>query len=230
MSDPWPDDADLPSAARADIGRAVSARLSRNPMVSKIAVDKAEMFIRHGLVSPQECAAMMALVDEEARPSKLFSGTANPDYRTSSSGDMRIEKPLVQAVTKRIDALMGFDTLYGELLQGQRYEIGQEYRLHCDTFPGNARYWPQMKATGGQRVWTTMIYLCDVEEGGETHFPRLGLKVPPRRGTLIAWNNMRPDGSPNSDTIHAALPVVRGQKYVVTKWYRERPWVSMPRA
>jgi prolyl 4-hydroxylase len=227
MSDNWPDDADQPSTARAQIGEAVRQRLARNPMVSRIPHDKAEMFLRHGLVTPQECAQLMALVDEEARPSRLFSGSAKDGYRTSSSGDMRIDNPLVQLVIRRIDALLGLEMSHGELLQGQRYEPGQEYKVHCDYFPAKVHYWPQMRASGGQRVWTTMIYLCDVEEGGETHFPRLGLKVPPRRGTLLIWNNMRPDGMPNGETIHAALPVVRGKKYVMTRWYRERPWSSI---
>lgn len=228
MSDNWPDDADLPSSVRAEIGARVRQRLARNPMVSRIQTDKAEMFLRHGLVSPQECTQLMALVDEEAIPSKLFSGAENPGYRTSASGTMRWENPLVQLVTKRIDTLMGLETSQGEILQGQRYEAGQEYKVHGDYFTARASYWPLMMRNGGQRVWTTMIYLCDVEEGGETHFPRLGLSVPPRRGTLLIWNNMLPDGSPNGDTYHAALPVVRGRKYVMTRWYRERTWVSVP--
>jgi prolyl 4-hydroxylase len=106
--------------------------------------------------------------------------------------------------------------------------VGQEYKVHGDYFPAGVHYWPLMQRTGGQRVWTTMIYLCDVEDGGETYFPRLGLKVPPRRGTLLIWNNMLTDGSPNGDTYHAALPVVRGRKYVMTRWFRERAWVSVP--
>ncbi len=228
MSETWPDDADQPSAARAQIGEAVRKRLTRNPMVSRIETPKAEMFLRHGLLSPAECTQMIQLVDAEARPSRLFSGSASADYRTSSSCDLRIDNPLVLAVTRRIDTLMGFETGNGELLQGQRYAPEQEYKVHCDYFPAKASYWPQMRACGGQRVWTTMIYLCDVEEGGETEFPRLGLKVPPRRGTLLIWNNMRADGSPNGETLHAALPVIRGTKYVVTKWYRERRWISRP--
>jgi prolyl 4-hydroxylase len=96
MSEAWPDDADLPSIARAEIGERVRQRLSRNPMISRIQTDKAEMFLRHGLMSPQECAQMMALVDEEAIPSKLFSSGENPGYRTSSSGNMRMDNPLVQ--------------------------------------------------------------------------------------------------------------------------------------
>ena len=227
MTETWPDDADLPSTARAEIGERVRQRLSRNPMVSRIQTDKAELFLRHGLLNPSECTQMMALVDQEAIPSKLFSGSANADYRTSSSGSMRIEIPLVQAVTNRIDTIIGLPPSQGELLQGQRYEVGQEYKVHGDYFPGTVHYWPKMRDTGGQRVWTAMIYLCDVEEGGETTFPRLGLSVPPRRGTLLVWNNMSADGSPNGETYHAALPVVRGRKYVLTRWFRERTWIPL---
>jgi prolyl 4-hydroxylase len=221
----WPDDADQASAARAQVGETVRRRLMRNPMVSPVACGgKAEMFLRHGLLNPAECAGMMALVDEGAKPSKLFSGSANADYRTSSSCDLRMEDALVRTVTQRIDALLGLDTRQGELLQAQRYEPGQEYKIHHDHFPAMASYWPAMRRSGGQRCWTAMVYLCDVEEGGETHFPRLGVLVPPRRGTLLMWNNMRLDGGPNGETVHAARPVVRGTKYVLTRWYRERPW------
>ena len=226
MTLPLPEDADAPSPARAAIGENVRRRLSRNPMVSRVPTERAELFLRHGLLSPQECATMIELIDAEAIPSKLFSGSASADYRTSWSCNLRIENPLVTAVTKRIDALMGLETSWGELLQGQRYHPGQEYKVHCDYFPPRADYWPLMRESGGQRVWTTMIYLSDVEEGGETEFPRLGLKVPPRRGTLLIWNNMRADGSPNGETLHAALPVVRGVKHIVTKWYREQTWIS----
>jgi prolyl 4-hydroxylase len=167
---------------------------------------------------------LIAQVDAGAKPSKLFTGSANADYRTSSSCDMSFDDPLVRSVSKRIDALLGLEPDQGELLQAQRYEPGQEYKLHHDHFPAMASYWPQMRVSGGQRCWTAMIYLCDVEDGGETHFPRLGVLVPPRRGTLLVWNNMRLDGGPNGETVHAARPVLRGTKYVLTRWYRERPW------
>jgi prolyl 4-hydroxylase len=72
-----------------------------------------------------------------------------------------------------------------------------------------------------------MIYLSDVESGGETHFPHCGFMVPPREGTILLWNNMDEEGAPNRNSLHAALPVTAGTKYVVTRWYRERAW--MPR-
>lgn len=222
----WPDDADSPSPARAAIGEAVRARLARNPMVSRVQTPKAEMFLRHGFLNAAECAEMIRRVDKDAVRSQLFSGTGNALYRTSSSCNFSPYDPLIARITQRIDALLAYDGAHGETLQGQRYEVGQEYKLHCDHFPVYTDYWQVMRETGGQRCWTAMTYLCDVEAGGETIFPNLDVMIPPRRGTLLIWNNLSADGSPNADTLHAARPVERGIKYVLTKWYRERPWFA----
>ena len=69
-----------------------------------------------------------------------------------------------------------------------------------------------------------MVYLSPVEEGGETHFSALGFMVPPREGCLLMWNNLDSDGAPSPYSMHAAKPVIAGTKYVLTKWFRERPW------
>ena len=63
-----------------------------------------------------------------------------------------------------------------------------------------------------------------MEEGGATEFPQLGIAFPPQQGTLLLWNNALPGGAPNSHVIHAGTPVVRGTKYIITKWFRTRPW------
>lgn len=69
-----------------------------------------------------------------------------------------------------------------------------------------------------------MAFLNDVEEGGQTWFTRVGLKVTPQKGALVVWNNATPEGIPNEMTLHAAMPVVKGVKHVVTRWYRVREW------
>src|SRR3546814_604474 len=132
--------------------------------------------------------------------------------------------PLGSAISKRICLLMQLPPEHGETMQGQRYVSGQYFRAHQDFFHVGEAYWPRMRAEGGQRSWTAMIYLNTLEEGGETSFPALGFGVSPRAGLLLMWNNMRPDGSPNPDTLHEARPVESGRKYVVTKWFRENPW------
>lgn len=218
------DDGGAASPARASIGDAVRARLDRNPMVSRIDAPNLDIYGRQAFLSAEECAGLRTLIDASARPSTLFSGSANAEYRTSHSGNLSPWDPLVESITNRICALTGLPASHGETLQGQRYTQGQEYRVHCDYFPVTADYWQQMRGTGGQRTWTAMIYLSAVEAGGETHFPQCEFMVPPVEGMILIWNNMTRDGAPNRFSLHAARPVERGTKYVVTKWFRERPW------
>lgn len=220
------DDGGVASVARARIGDAVRARLDRNPMVSRIDAPGLEIYGRQDFLSPEECAGLRALIEEGAQPSTLFSGSANADYRTSASCNLSPWDRLVGTVSDRICALMGLASEHGETLQGQRYQPGQEYKVHCDYFPVTASYWPAMLKSGGQRSWTAMIYLSPVEAGGETHFPLCEFMVPPVEGMILMWNNMDRDGAPNNHSLHAARPVERGTKYVVTKWFRERPWKS----
>ncbi|MGE4430242.1 MAG: prolyl hydroxylase family protein [Sphingobium sp.] len=211
------------------MGKKVAAKLARNPMITCMGNDAMRFYMRDYFASPHECAELRAMIDEGARPSPLFSGTAGAEYRTSSTCTMPPTDMLVDAITMRIAALLGMEASHGETLQGQRYRPGQEYRLHCDYFPGTASYWPHMRAQGGQRCWTAMIYLNTVEAGGETSFPHAGLAIPPMEGRLLVWNNMREDGSPNPESLHAAQPVEAGTKYVLTHWFRERPWGAASR-
>ena len=128
--------------------------------------------------------------------------------------------------TSSIAALLGLDPAHGETMQGQRYAPGQQFLAHHDYFHEGESYWSRVKDHGGQRTWTAMIYLNDVEEGGATWFPQAGIRVAPQRGLLLAWNNMRADGSPNPMTLHEGMPVVEGVKYIITKWFREGAWVQ----
>ena len=220
------DDGGVASAARAHIGDTVRARLDRNPMVSRIDAPLLEIYGRRDFLSSEECADLRGLIDADARPSTLFSGSANADYRTSHSCNLSPWDPLVSAISDRICALTGLPPDHGEALQGQRYAVGQQYKAHCDYFPVAADYWQAMMKTGGQRTWTAMIYLSPVGAGGETHFPHCEFMVPPVEGMILIWNNLDRDGSPNRFSLHAARPVESGVKYVVTKWFRERRWTA----
>jgi hypothetical protein len=143
-----PDDADQPSAARAKIGKDVSAKLARNPMIERLGDARLDLFLRRDFASPEECAALRAMIDAGAQPSILFSGTQGPEYRTSHSCHMERGDPLVERITARICAVMGVPPDYTETLQGQRYTPGQEYKPHWDYFPQNDTYWPQMREMG----------------------------------------------------------------------------------
>ena len=98
--------------------------------------------------------------------------------------------------------------------------VGEEFKAHTDFFEKD-----QMQEYGGargQRTYTFMIYLNDVEEGGETEFLHLNHTFKPKKGTAIAWNNLTENGSVNPNTMHQAHPVLKGNKAVITKWFREK--------
>lgn len=214
-----------PSPLRQLAGMTVAARLDATPGVERMPGENIQFYTHPGFLAPDECARLVAMIDARRRPSTLMSDSGGEGFRTSDSCDMDRWSPEVQPVDESIAALLGLDPAKGETMQGQRYAPGQQFRAHHDWFSESQSYWPRMKATGGQRTWTAMIYLNDVEEGGATWFPRAGIRALPRAGLLLAWNNMAPDGSPNEATQHEGMAVVRGTKYIVTKWFRESDWV-----
>jgi prolyl 4-hydroxylase len=222
---PVPDSSDNPDKDRLRrLGRKVRERLAANAEVRKLPTEQVEIFTVGDFFTAEECGRLMAMIDAVAQPSLNFDPAYASGYRTSYSGDVDPHDPFVKTLQQRIDRLLGIDPLFGETIQGQRYLPGQQFKAHTDWFPANTPYWAREREVGGQRSFTAMAFLNPVEEGGTTDFPRLGLRIEPRPGTLLIWNNADPEGVPNPWTIHAGAPVVRGIKYIITKWYRTRKW------
>lgn len=205
-------------------GQRVRDRLKANPTVWQAPTEEAEIYAVGQFLSPGECKTMMALIDGTARPSTLLDMSYGDGFRTSFSGDVDPHDPFIKEIDGRINDLVGIDPRFGETIQGQRYLPGQEFKPHHDWFHPGTVYWDSENSRGGQRSYTAMVYLNQVEEGGDTVFTDIGLSVQPTEGVLMLWNNADPDGVPNRKTIHAGRPVVRGAKYVITKWYRAKPW------
>ena len=111
-----------------------------------------------------------------------------------------------------------------EILTILHYEIGDEYRPHHDYFDPAVPGRETALKRGGQRVATLMTYLNGVEQGGATEFPDAGLRIDPEPGTGLLFFNVLEDGSPDPLTRHAGTPVLSGDKWIATRWIREREW------
>lgn len=219
MTAPVPD-----QDALARLGESVRARLAINPAAYRIPAGKVELFAIGNFLSDAECTRLCTMIDTVARPSALHELDYASGFRTSYSGDLDPRDTFVAGISQRIDAVLGVDATIGEPVQGQRYLPGQQFKPHNDWFYTSEGYWPQEEVRGGQRSWTAMAYLNEVEAGGATHFTEVGIQIEPKPGVLLLWNNALPDGRPNEGTMHAGLPVLKGAKYVITKWYRTRQW------
>ena len=206
------------------IGRFVKDRLNRTAGVFQVPSDRIDLFVARDFLAADECAGLIAMIDAERIPSQLLSPSADPEFRTSESCNVDPEHPLVIRVEVKLASLLGIQPSLGETIQGQRYAVGQQFKAHHDFFHVDQPYWAAMERSGGQRTWTAMVFLNQPEAGGQTVFPQTGIALAPRAGNLVAWNNLDAEGRPNPDTLHRGSPVAAGAKYVVTKWYRERPW------
>lgn len=211
-------------AALVAAGASVRARLASDPAAYRVPTDMAEIFAIGDFLSAAECQQLCTMIDDVARPSSLHEVDYASGFRTSFSGDLDPGDSFVRGIARRIDDVLGLDPAFGEHLQGQRYLPGQQFKPHNDWFYTSEKYWELERARGGQRSWTAMVYLNTVDEGGETDFTHVQIRIAPKPGVLMLWNNAHPDGRPNLDTMHAGSPVVRGSKYVITRWYRTRAW------
>lgn len=201
-----------------------AAALMRVPGIQRVPSPKLELFILRGFLTPQECTSFIAKIDADRRPSTIADPNGDHYFRTSETCDLRAEDPEVIALDERLSALSGIALPFGETMQGQRYEVGQEFKAHTDYFEPGGQDFERYTSVAGQRTWTFMIYLNEPVAGGATRFKAIGKSVQPETGKLLAWNNRRPDGSLNPATIHHGMKVREGTKYVITKWYREKRW------
>jgi prolyl 4-hydroxylase len=209
---------------RVRIGSDVRRRLEAHESAYKIPSYDLDIFIVPDFLDRKDCDELVAKIDAYRIPSKLLAPTGDPEFRTSESCNLNPNDPFVRKIEKRIAGLLGIDPVRGETIQGQRYAPGQRFKLHHDFFEMGQPYWEEMNRTGGQRTWTAMIFLNEPEAGGETAFPKASIKVSPRTGNMLVWNNLNIIGEPNYFSLHEGMPVTAGTKYIITKWHRERPW------
>jgi prolyl 4-hydroxylase len=191
----------------AENGESSVVRLMSIAGMQRSPSPRLELFTLRGFLDPAHCAELIALIEASHRPSTIADANGDTAFRTSSTCELDYADPA-----------------FGEPLQGQRYEVGQEFKPHTDYFEPDGADFARYCRETGQRTWTFMIYLNTVPEGGATRFKAIGKLVRPEAGKLLAWNNRRADGLPNPATLHQAMKVRQGRKYVITRWYRERRW------
>lgn len=132
---------------------------------------------------------------------------------------------VVSSIEKRLANVFSFPEENGEPIQILNYCEGGEYKPHFDFFEADnpaGRY--SISALGGNRVATMIMYLNDVQGGGETIFPEYNLKITPTKGSVLYFDYLALDGSLDRMSLHGGLPVSGGEKWIATKWVRELPW------
>ena len=179
------------------------------------------------VVAPQACDHIIERASSQIRRAKvsLDEQAAVVPGRSGFNCWLRYrDDPVVAELGERLAALVGLPLAHAEALQVIHYSPDQEYRPHYDAYDLAKPRGQRACRFGHQRIVTVLLYLNAVEEGGATHFPRLGLQVDPKPGRIVIFNNVGASiHEPHPLSLHAGLPVLRGEKWACNIWFHARP-------
>jgi prolyl 4-hydroxylase len=190
----------------------------------KINNENLEIYKIENFLNNEECNKLIKIINssnlKDSETININKNNAIDDFRTSKTCHFEYTD-FINNIDIRICKTIGINNRFAEKMQAQKYKIGQEFKLHSDYFD-NALL--NNGSVQSQRTWTFMVYLNDMPDessGGHTSFPYAYLSFQPKMGTAIIWNNLN-KGSPNLFSQHQGMPILKGEKYIITKWFREK--------
>ena len=192
------------------------------PNAQRVPTTAVELIQIRQFLDVADCQTLVGMIETRRRPSTITDSNGDPAFRTSETCDLFPVEPIVAKLDARLAELLDIGAEHGEIMQGQRYLTGQEFKAHTDWFEPTGHDYAEHCAVQGQRTWTAMIYLNEPKAGGATRFKIIDKMIRPETGKLLLWNNLDRDGRPNPATLHQGMKVRAGCKYIITKWFRER--------
>jgi len=204
------------------------ARWTRSPPV-KVLRERPSIRVCERFASVAECDWLIALARHQLQRAMVYrrdaAGFVQSANRTNTEASYFIGNSdvVLKLVEARVAAAVGIESRFFEVAKLLHYEPGQQFHAHCDFQEPSTPALRQEIERHGQRVATVLVYLNDDYAGGETDFPRIGLRYRGARGDALIFSNVRADGSPDYDTLHAGLPPASGVKWVLSQWIRSRP-------
>ncbi|XP_038703027.1 probable prolyl 4-hydroxylase 7 [Tripterygium wilfordii] len=197
-------------------------------------------FLYKGFLTDEECDHLINLARDKLEKSMVADNESGKsiESKVRTSSGMFLEKAqddVVASIEARIAAWTFLPVENGESIQILHYEHGQKYEPHHDFFQDKVN-----QALGGHRVATVLMYLSNVEKGGETVFPnseekmsqskddswsdcaKSGYAVKTRKGDALLFFSLFPDATTDENSLHGSCPVIEGEKWSATKWIHVR--------
>lgn len=196
-----------------------------SPDVKRVLTSKAQVYVWENFLTSEECAQIVELTNSNLQKSTISSGVSDEyhGFRTSKTCMLHeFDEPIIHDVELRMSKALGISLKWSEPNQAQKYAVGQEFKAHTDYFEPGADEYNEFCNVMGQRTWTFMIYLNEGCKGGNTRFRKLDKSFTPKTGRAVIWNSLTVEGDPNPFTIHHGMKVHEGEKFVITKWFRDK--------
>ena len=188
--------------------------------------EEPRIFHLENFLSQEECEHLINLAKPNLVRSRVVGDKAGEnrvdEARTSRGAFLATgDDEIMNRIEKRIAKLTKIPVENGEEFHVLHYKYKQQYLPHFDYFWGTPESVKACTARGGQREASVVMYLYDTEEGGETIFPRAKKSVAPVRGDAVLFYNLLPNGECDPMSLHGGAPILKGEKWIATKWLRQ---------
>uniref|UniRef100_A0A672RZC7 Prolyl 4-hydroxylase subunit alpha-1-like n=1 Tax=Sinocyclocheilus grahami TaxID=75366 RepID=A0A672RZC7_SINGR len=183
-------------------------RLMYAPVKEEVEWDEPRIIRYHDIISDRE----IEILKNISRPQLSRAETTRGVSKTRTAQGVFLEEDtiVVAPISQRIADITGLSMDSAEELYVQNYGIGGRYEPHYDEWDNE-----------NGRIATFLIYMSDVQIGGATVFPEVGVALKPKKGSAVFWYNLHKNGDVDLYTEHAGCPVLRGNKWVANKWIHE---------
>ncbi|GAB7522383.1 2OG-Fe(II) oxygenase [Paraburkholderia sp. 2C] len=183
------------------------------------------------LLDDAECAELIAFGAPRLEPVRVVDPQSGEDVidelRNSEGVFFHLaQTPLIARIEKRIERITGIPAENGEGIQLLRYRPGAQHMPHFDFLSSDVEKNRKSIERSGQRIATLIMYLNNVEAGGETFFTECGFSVLPRQGKALYFQYGNRLGQTDTSSRHAGSPVVAGEKWIATKWLHPRRFIA----
>jgi prolyl 4-hydroxylase len=187
------------------------------------------VYVIENFISEEECDHFVNQSKDKLERAKTIGGKDGIYHEKRTGMNCWIphaHSETSKAIGDRVAELIGFPLRNAESYQVVYYTGGTEYNDHHDAFDHETEEGRKHLTRGGQRIYTALGYLNDVEEGGATEFRDLNISIPPKKGSLLVWKNILPGTTKvHPASLHAGRPVTKGEKYAFNLWFRENKFV-----
>eukprot|EP00803_Ostreobium_quekettii_P011081 evm.model.scf_170.5 EVM.evm.TU.scf_170.5 scf_170:99888-110092(-) len=221
-------------------GRQIEQAPASEPWIETLSW-RPRAFLYHSFMTDEECEHFIQLGAPQMKRSLVVSSSGDngevSDYRSSYGTFLnRMQDPILTRVERRLSEWTHLPMINQEDVQILRYGHGQNYKPHMDVLV--------VDDDDGRRQATVLVYLSDVEAGGETAFPntrrhhwvdpgnveRMGkvsdcaaghVAAKPKKGDALLFYSLKPNGAEDFMSEHTGCPVENGTKWTATIWIHE---------
>lgn len=188
-------------------------------IIGKLLNDKINLQYIDNFLSNEECDHIINLSKDKFTKSKVIDKIYDIEDKNRTSKSFYINRGLdnvIKNIEEKISKLVNKDINHVEGLQVVKYESGEYFNEHFDWF-----HEPYRSKINNQRLYTIFVYLNDAD--GETNFPKIGIKILPKKGNALFWQNCISQNNCFEETLHAGLAPKSGIKYGLNCWIRIKP-------